>query len=91
VEVRLYDRLFTVEDVSTIDGDFRDHLNPKSLTVRTVYAEPELAKATTGMSFQFLRMGYYCLDQDSTPGTLIFNQTVTLRDMWAKGKLTTNN
>ncbi len=86
VEVRLYDRLFTVEDVSTIEGDFRDHLNPKSLTVRTVYAEPELAKATHGMSFQFLRMGYYCLDQDSTPGKLIFNQTVTLRDMWAKEK-----
>jgi glutaminyl-tRNA synthetase len=86
VEVRLYDRLFTVEDVSTIEGDFRDHLNPNSLTVRTVHAEPELAKATQGMSFQFLRMGYYCLDQDSTPGKLIFNQTVTLRDMWAKEK-----
>jgi len=84
VEVRLYDRLFKVEDVSTIEGDFRDHLNPNSLTTRTVYAEPELTKAVDGDSYQFLRMGYYCLDADATPGKLIFNQTVTLRDMWAK-------
>ncbi len=84
VEVRLYDRLFTMEDLGAIEGDFRTYLNPQSLVVKTVYAEPELAKATVDDRFQFLRMGYYCLDKDSTEGKLIFNQTVTLRDMWAK-------
>ena len=85
VEVRMYDRLFTAEDMNSIEGDFQNYLNPQSLTIRpTVYAEPELAKAASGERFQFLRMGYYCLDLDSTPGKLIFNQTVTLRDMWAK-------
>lgn len=84
-EVRIYDRLFTAEDMNAIEGDFQDHLNPQSLTIRpNVYAEPELAKAGSGDRFQFLRMGYYCLDSASTPGKLVFNQTVTLRDMWAK-------
>lgn len=84
VEVRLYDRLFNVEDLGAIEGDFRTYLNPSSLVVKTVFAEPELAKANADDRFQFLRMGYYCLDKDSKPGKLIFNQTVTLRDMWAK-------
>ncbi len=84
VEVRIYDRLFTVEDLGSIEGDFRQHLNPQSLVVKRVYAEPELAHATLGDRFQFLRMGYYCLDKDSNGQKLIFNQTVTLRDMWAK-------
>lgn len=84
VEVRLYDRLFTVEDLNAIEGDFRQYLNPQSLVVKQVFAEPALAKAATGDRFQFLRMGYYCLDKDSTPEKLVFNQTVTLRDMWAK-------
>lgn len=83
-EVRIYDRLFTVEDLSTIEGDFREHLNPQSLVIKNVYAEPELGKAASDERFQFLRMGYYCLDPDSKPDKLIFNQTVTLRDMWAK-------
>lgn len=84
VEVRLYDRLFTVEDLGTIEGDFRQYLNPQSLVVKQVYAEPALANASAGDRFQFLRMGYYCLDKDATPERLVFNQTVTLRDMWAK-------
>lgn len=85
VEVRMYDRLFTAENMNAIEGDFQNYLNPQSLTVRsTVYAEPELAKATLGERYQFLRMGYYCLDPDSTDQKLVFNQTVTLRDMWAK-------
>ncbi|MBL7847837.1 MAG: glutamine--tRNA ligase/YqeY domain fusion protein [Cyclobacteriaceae bacterium] len=83
-EVRIYDRLFTVEDLGTLEGDFRDHLNPQSLVIKRVYAEPELGKAAPDERFQFLRMGYYCLDPDSKPDKLIFNQTVTLRDMWAK-------
>jgi glutaminyl-tRNA synthetase len=84
VEVRLYDRLFKVEDVSEIEGDFRDYLNPDSLKVQTAYAEPELAKAKLGEHFQFLRMGYFCLDPDSTGSKKIFNRTVTLRDTWKK-------
>ncbi|MBX2917547.1 MAG: glutamine--tRNA ligase/YqeY domain fusion protein [Cyclobacteriaceae bacterium] len=85
VEVRLYDRLFHVEDMSSLEDDFRNHLNPDSLKVLpTVYAEPELAKAKLGEHFQFLRMGYFTLDTDSTAGKLIFNRATTLRDMWAK-------
>jgi glutaminyl-tRNA synthetase len=84
IEVRLYDRLFNVEDMGSLDDDFRNHLNPASLKVSTVYAEPALANAKLGEHFQFLRMGYFCLDPDSTNGRLVFNRTVTLRDMWAK-------
>lgn len=84
LEVRLYDRLFTVEDLGALDGDFRQHLNPQSLVVKKVFAEPELLNASSGDRFQFLRMGYYCLDKDSTAERPVFNQTVTLRDMWAK-------
>lgn len=85
VEVRLYDRLFNVEDMSSLDDDFRNHLNPDSLKVLpTVYAEPEIVKAKLGEHFQFLRMGYFTLDTDSTAGKLIFNRATTLRDMWAK-------
>ena len=85
-EVRLYDRLFKVEDTATMEGDFKDHLNPDSLAVRKVYAEPSLASAKQGDKFQFLRMGYFTPDKDSTPSHIIFNRTVTLRDTWAKGK-----
>jgi len=84
VEARLYDRLFTVEDLGALEGDFRQHLNPQSLVVKKVFAEPELLNASSGDRFQFLRMGYYCLDKDSTAERPVFNQTVTLRDMWAK-------
>lgn len=86
VEVRVYDRLFNVEDPGQADGDFKDYLNPASLKVlKDVYAEPALADANAEDRFQFLRTGYFCLDPDSSPDNLIFNRTVTLRDMWAKG------
>ncbi len=85
IEVRMYDRLFTVEDMGALDDDFRNHLNPNSLQVLSkVYAEPEIVNAKLGDHFQFLRMGYFCLDPDSVPGKIVFNRTVTLRDMWAK-------
>lgn len=85
IEVRMYDRLFTVEDMGALDDDFRNHLNPNSLQVLSkVFAEPEIVNAKLGDHFQFLRMGYFCLDPDSVPGKIVFNRTVTLRDMWAK-------
>jgi glutaminyl-tRNA synthetase len=84
IEVRLYDRLFTTEDMGAIEDDFTNHLNPNSLEVKTVLAEPSLAAVTVGEHFQFLRMGYFCLDPDSTATKLIFNRAVTLKDMWAK-------
>jgi len=86
VEVRLYDRLFTVEDLSKGEDDFRKYLNPDSLKVLNVFAEPALAEATLTDRFQFMRIGYFCLDSDSTKDKLVFNRTVTLRDMWAKEK-----
>jgi len=71
--------------MGALDDDFRNYLNPDSLQVLpTVYAEPEIVNTRLGEHFQFLRMGYFCLDTDSTSGKLIFNRTVTLRDMWAK-------
>lgn len=85
VEVRLYDRLFKVEDVADAEGDFKDYLNPDSLQVLpNVYAEPSLKKAASTERFQFLRKGYFILDPDTTSGKLVFNRTVTLRDTWAK-------
>ncbi len=84
-EIRLYDRLFVTEDMNAIEDDFTNHLNPNSLQIlKTVYAEPELAKSRAGERFQFLRMGYFCLDPDATSNKLIFNRTVTLRDTWMK-------
>jgi glutaminyl-tRNA synthetase len=84
VEVRLYDRLFKVENVAAAEGDFKDSLNPNSLIIETVYAEPELLKAKLNERYQFMRKGYFCLDQDSTNEKLVFNRTVGLRDNWAK-------
>ncbi|MFZ9504751.1 MAG: glutamine--tRNA ligase/YqeY domain fusion protein [Cyclobacteriaceae bacterium] len=86
MEARLYDRLFKIEDTSEMEGDFKDYLNPESLNVKTVYAEPSLAQAKPGEKFQFLRMGYFTPDADSSDGRLIFNRTVTLRDTWAKSQ-----
>jgi glutaminyl-tRNA synthetase len=84
-EVRLYDRLFQVEDPSSEDGDFKDYINPESLTTIThAYIEPALAESVPGDRFQFLRKGYFCTDKDSTPGHLIFNRTVGLKDSWGK-------
>ena len=85
VEVRLYDRLFTEENVGNIDGDFKDYINPNSLQiVAKAYAEPSLADATLINRFQFIRKGYFCLDKDSSTNKLVFNRTVTLKDTWAK-------
>jgi glutaminyl-tRNA synthetase len=85
VEVRLYDRLFKVENLGEAEGDFKDYLNPDSLQIlSTVYAEPGLKEAGLNDRFQFLRKGYFCLDPDSTKDKLVFNRTVTLRDMWSK-------
>ena len=84
-EVRLYDRLFRVEDPSSEEGNFKDYINPDSMQVLAkVYIEPSLASAAPGERFQFLRKGYFCVDTDSTPDHLIFNRTVGLRDTWAK-------
>lgn len=83
-EVRLYDRLFKVEDPSREDGDFKEYLNPNSLEVITAKVEPALKHATLGTPYQFLRKGYFCLDPDSTADTLVFNKTVGLKDTWAK-------
>ncbi len=85
-EVRLYDRLFTVDDPEREEGrPFTDYLNPASLEVLTdCKVEPSLAAATVSSRFQFERLGYFCVDPDSTPGALVFNRTVSLRDAWAK-------
>jgi glutaminyl-tRNA synthetase len=84
-QVRLYDRLFRVEDPSNEDGDFKDYINPDSMQVLDdVYIEPSLASAPPGSSLQFMRKGYFCVDTLSTPERLIFNRTVTLKDAWAK-------
>jgi glutaminyl-tRNA synthetase len=85
LEVRLYDRLFKVENVAESDLDFKELLNPASLVVETVFAEPGLKTAAANDRYQFMRKGYFCLDRDSTKEKLIFNRTVGLRDNWAKG------
>jgi len=83
-EVRLYDRLFNTEDMGAIEDDFKNHLNPDSLKIQKAWVEPELKKAKPDDRFQFMRTGYFCLDKESTSDKLVFNRTVTLRDMWAK-------
>ena len=84
-EIRLYDRLFRVEDPSSEEGDFKDYINPDSLQVVTnVYAEPSLLKSTFNDRYQFLRKGYFTLDKDTSEDRLVFNRTVTLKDTWAK-------
>lgn len=84
-EVRLYDRLFKVEDPSSEEGDFKDYINGDSLhTVSAVYAEPALAKARFDEAYQFIRKGYFVLDKDSSTSGMVFNRTVGLKDAWAK-------
>ena len=84
-EIRLYDRLFRVEDPSNEEGDFKDYINPESLTViKNALIEPDLANAVPGFGYQFIRKGYFTLDTDSRPDYLVFNRTVTLKDAWAK-------
>ena len=87
VEVRLYDRLFSVEDPEGAGPDktFLDFLNPASLeTLNDCQAEPSLANVQAPAHFQFERLGYFCVDLSSKPGALVFNRTVSLRDAWAK-------
>jgi glutaminyl-tRNA synthetase len=94
VEVRLYDRLFSVEDPDNVpEGKtFLDNLNPHSLEVLSgAQAEPSLAAATPGTRVQFERLGYFCVDTDSRPGSLVFNRTVSLRDAWARLAQKTNS
>ena len=85
-EVRLFDRLFVKEDMNNLEEGktFEDYLNPDSLRVVTGYLEPALGDAKVGEVFQFERLGYFCVDRDSTPEKQVFNRTVTLKDSWAK-------
>jgi len=85
-EARLYDRLFTAEDPNDVaEGDsFLKHLNPNSLESVECFVEPSLARAGVGDRVQFERVGYFCIDPDSTSERFVFNRTVTLRDSWAK-------
>jgi len=84
-EVRLYDRLFRVDDPSNEDGDFKEYLNPNSLQILpNTYIEPDLATAVPGKGYQFIRKGYFTLDKNSTSDKLVFNRTVTLKDGWVK-------
>ena len=86
-EVRLYDHLFNVENPLAEGERWLDTLNPDSLKVRIdCWIEPSLAEAAIGTRFQFERLGYFCLDQDSRPGSLVFNRTATLRDSWRKAQ-----
>ena len=84
-EIRLYDRLFTDESPDTHkDKDFMEFVNPDALQVITGYVEPSLKDAKVEDRFQFQRIGYFCVDPDTTPEKLVFNKTVGLRDSWAK-------
>lgn len=87
-EVRMYDRLFNVAELDAEcerqGKEFTDFLNPNSLVVTTAYVEPSLLSAKSGDKFQFLRKGYFCVDTDSSETKLVFNQTVGLKDAWAK-------
>ncbi len=84
-EVRLYDRLFSdpVPDQHK-DRDFLEFVNPDSLQTVKAFLEPGLSEAKSGEQFQFQRLGYFCVDPDTTPAKLVFNRTVPLRDTWAK-------
>ncbi len=85
VEARLYDRLFSVEDPSNEEGDFKSYINPDSLKiVQSAYAEPALLEARFEERYQFLRKGYFTLDKETSGSRIIFNRTVTLKDQWAK-------
>lgn len=84
-EVRIYDRLFRVENPASEDGNFLDYIHPQSLeTVPKAYLEPSLKNATSQQPYQFIRKGYYVLDKDTSPEKLVFNKTVGLKDSWAK-------
>jgi glutaminyl-tRNA synthetase len=85
IELRLYDRLFKVENPGMEEGDFKDYINPDSLQVLThAFAEPSLRNAKFNESYQFIRKAYFCLDKDSSEEKIVFNRTVGLKDAWAK-------
>jgi glutaminyl-tRNA synthetase len=87
VQVNLYDRLFRVENPQSEEGDFKSYLNPDSLTIiENAYAEADIKNAKLGDKYQFIRLGYFCIDKASTAEKMIFNRTVTLKDSWAKAK-----
>lgn len=85
-EVRLYDRLFSVENPDDVPAgmDYKDNLNPDSLKILTAMVEPHLNKAQVSDHYQFERLGYFFVDPDTQPGKLVFNRTVTLKDSWSK-------
>ena len=85
-EVRVYDRLFTEAEPEKDGRDFKSVLNPRSLELVTAHLEPSLAKATPADRFQFERLGYFCLDVDSTTGKPVFNRTIPLKDSWSKAQ-----
>ncbi|MBT8258975.1 MAG: glutamine--tRNA ligase, partial [Bacteroidia bacterium] len=85
VEVRIYDRLFSDEAPDGHkDKDFMEFLNPDSLNVVKAFVEPGLKSAEPGDRFQFQRLGYFCVDDDSTSERMVFNRTVPLRDTWTR-------
>ena len=85
VEVRLYERLFKVENTANEEGNFKDYINEDSLQIITnAWVEPSLKEGSTASRYQFLRKGYFCLDKDSAPDKLVFNRTVTLKDAWSR-------
>ena len=84
-EIRLYDRLFLDEDPSNHkERDYKEFLNPESLSTINGFVEPSLQTAQSLDKFQFIRLGYFCVDPDSKPTQLVFNRTVTLKDSWVK-------
>ena len=84
-EVRLYDRLFTAENVEEMPGDFKEYINKNSLQIVTnAYAEPSLKKALFDERYQLIRKGYFTLDMETSEEKLVFNRAVTLKDTWAK-------
>jgi len=86
ITLKLYDRLFTVEDMNSAEGEYKDHLNPDSLVINTqALAEPALLEDQPGQAYQFLRKGYFIQDKPSDQkGQAVFNRTVGLKDSWAK-------
>jgi glutaminyl-tRNA synthetase len=83
-EVRLYDRLFKTENPDVAEGDFKDNMNPDSLKTITGKIEPGIKGAKALDKFQFQRLGYFCVDPDTTDEKIVLNRTVPLRDSWAK-------
>jgi glutaminyl-tRNA synthetase len=84
VEVRMYDRLFSKENPEEGEEGFLACLNPNSLEILAGFVEPSLTSPEAGSRYQFERLGYFCVDKDSTPGSPVFNLTVNLKDTWAR-------